>query len=131
MSNKTIDVGTGPASSTTPVSPTRAAMAPRAGSKVSRGLAVAGFSLLGILVFLLSVGVAMTLGPADVSLVNVRDIITNHLGLMDIPIRVSDEAIVWQERLPRALVAAACGAGLGLCGTILQSLLRNPLADPF
>ncbi len=131
VSNKTIDVGTGPASSTTPVSPTRAAMAPRAGSKASRGLAVAGFSLLGILVFLLSVGVAMTLGPADVSLVNVRDIITNHLGLTDIPIRVSDEAIVWQERLPRALVAAACGAGLGLCGTILQSLLRNPLADPF
>ena len=28
-------------------------------------------------------------------------------------------------------MAAACGAGLGICGVILQSLLRNPLADPF
>ncbi|WP_430593554.1 FecCD family ABC transporter permease [Humidisolicoccus flavus] len=94
-------------------------------------LQVLGFSLLGVFIFFASLGVAMTLGPADVSLVNVRDIITNHLGLTDITVRVSEDAIVWQERLPRALVAAACGAGLGLSGAILQSLLRNPLADPF
>nr|WP_281258375.1 iron chelate uptake ABC transporter family permease subunit [Nocardioides gansuensis] len=79
----------------------------------------------------LSVAVAVTLGPADVSLVNVRDILLNHLRLADIPVRAAEDAIVWEERLPRALVAAACGAGLGLCGAILQSLLRNPLADPF
>ena len=78
-----------------------------------------------------SVGTATTLGPADVSLVNVRDVLLNHLTGAQIPVRVSDDAIVWQERLPRALVAAACGAGLGLCGVVLQSLLRNPLADPF
>jgi len=91
----------------------------------------AGLLVAGVLVFLASVGTAMTLGPADVSLVNVRDVVTNHLGLSQIPVRVSEDAIVWQERLPRALVAASCGAGLGLCGAILQSLLRNPLADPF
>lgn len=85
----------------------------------------------GIAVFLFSVAVAVTLGPADVSLVNVRDVVTNHLGLTEITVRVSEDAIVWQERLPRALVAASCGIGLGLCGAILQSLLRNPLADPF
>ncbi len=85
----------------------------------------------GVGLFLVSVAVAVTLGPADVSLVNVRDVVTNHLGLTTIPVRISEDAIVWQERLPRALVAAACGAGLGVCGAILQSLLRNPLADPF
>ncbi|GAB2664664.1 iron chelate uptake ABC transporter family permease subunit [Nocardia goodfellowii] len=73
----------------------------------------------------------MTLGPADVSLVNVRDVLLNHFGLADIPVRVSKDAIVWEERLPRALVAAACGTGLGICGVIMQSMLRNPLADPF
>jgi iron complex transport system permease protein len=88
-------------------------------------------TLGGVVVLALSVGIAITLGPADVSLVNVRDILLNHLGLAEIPVRVSEDAIVWQERLPRALVAAACGSGLGLCGAILQSLLRNPLADPF
>src|SRR5690606_20474240 len=34
-------------------------------------------------------------------------------------------------RLSRSLVAAASGAGLALCGAILQSLLRNPLAEPY
>jgi iron complex transport system permease protein len=85
----------------------------------------------GLVALALSIGVALTLGPADVSLVNVRDIVLNHLALAEIAVRTAENAIVWEERLPRALVAAACGAGLGLCGAILQSLLRNPLADPF
>lgn len=33
--------------------------------------------------------------------------------------------------MPRTLLAAVCGAGLAVCGTVMQSLLRNPLADPF
>ncbi|MGB6246783.1 FecCD family ABC transporter permease, partial [Gordonia sp. (in: high G+C Gram-positive bacteria)] len=37
----------------------------------------------------------------------------------------------WQNRMPRSVVAAAVGAGLAVCGVLLQSLLRNPLADPF
>ncbi|WP_245367633.1 FecCD family ABC transporter permease [Nocardia goodfellowii] len=85
----------------------------------------------GLVALALSVLVAVTLGPADVSLVNVRDVLLNHFGLADIPVRVSKDAIVWEERLPRALVAAACGTGLGICGVIMQSMLRNPLADPF
>jgi iron complex transport system permease protein len=101
------------------------------GRRWPRHAVVAVLVLGGCIALAVSVGVAVTLGPADVSLVNVRDILLNHLGLAEIPVRVSEDAIVWQERLPRALVAAACGAGLGLCGAILQSLLRNPLADPF
>ncbi len=82
-------------------------------------------------ILVVSIAVAITLGPADVSLVNVRDIVANHLGLTDIPVRAAKEAIVWEERLPRALVAACAGAGLALCGVVMQSLLRNPLAEPF
>lgn len=39
--------------------------------------------------------------------------------------------IVLQFRLPRAINAALCGAALGACGLILQTLFRNPLADPY
>ena len=39
--------------------------------------------------------------------------------------------IVRSLRLPRALAAFGCGALLALAGTLLQALLRNPLADPF
>ncbi|BBM03660.1 iron ABC transporter permease [Microbulbifer sp. GL-2] len=38
--------------------------------------------------------------------------------------------IVHAIRLPRALLAAAVGAVLAICGAMLQGLFRNPLADP-
>ena len=38
--------------------------------------------------------------------------------------------IVWQLRLPRALLALLVGAMLGAAGAALQGYLRNPLADP-
>jgi len=39
--------------------------------------------------------------------------------------------IVWQLRLPRVCIAATVGASLGICGALLQGMLRNPLADPY
>lgn len=39
--------------------------------------------------------------------------------------------IVLDLRLPRALLAAIVGAGLGMVGAVLQTLTRNDLADPF
>ncbi|NLS00006.1 iron ABC transporter permease [Rhizobium sp. P38BS-XIX] len=41
-----------------------------------------------------------------------------------------DSIFVWTLRLPRSLTAAASGAGLAVSGYILQTLTRNPLADP-
>ncbi|MFN3644067.1 MAG: FecCD family ABC transporter permease [Gemmobacter sp.] len=38
--------------------------------------------------------------------------------------------ILWEIRLPRAILAAAVGAALGLSGAALQGFLRNPLAEP-
>ena len=38
--------------------------------------------------------------------------------------------VLWHLRLPRALLAAAVGAALGLAGALSQGLFRNPLADP-
>src|SRR6185437_689039 len=43
----------------------------------------------------------------------------------------TSSVIVLQLRLPRVLSAALVGAGLALAGAVLQSLLRNPLAEPF
>ncbi len=39
--------------------------------------------------------------------------------------------IIWNIRLPRVLFAALCGAGLALCGGAMQSLVLNPVADPY
>nr|WP_189984838.1 iron ABC transporter permease [Streptomyces capoamus] len=43
----------------------------------------------------------------------------------------TDDLIVWQLRVPRALLAALVGAGLGVVGAAVQALVRNPLADPY
>jgi iron complex transport system permease protein len=42
-----------------------------------------------------------------------------------------DTAIVLAVRLPRAITAALAGAALGVAGLQMQTLFRNPLADPF
>lgn len=42
-----------------------------------------------------------------------------------------NQTIVWQLRLPRILAAMLVGAALGTSGSLLQGMLRNPLATPF
>lgn len=39
--------------------------------------------------------------------------------------------IVWQLRMPRTLLAFLAGSGLAIAGLILQTVTRNPLADPY
>lgn len=39
--------------------------------------------------------------------------------------------LFWNLRLPRVVTAAAVGASLAVVGAVLQTMLRNPLADPF
>lgn len=41
------------------------------------------------------------------------------------------ETILFDIRLPRVLLGASVGASLALAGSSLQSLLRNPLAEPY
>ncbi|WP_418277353.1 putative F420-0 ABC transporter permease subunit [Isoptericola jiangsuensis] len=84
---------------------------------------------------LASVVVAVTIGPAGLTPSDVAQVVATRLGLGDLlglatPDRL-DDGIVWQLRLPRVLTAAAVGAGLAVCGVVMQSLTRNPLADPY
>lgn len=39
--------------------------------------------------------------------------------------------IIWEIRFPRVLMAVIAGAGLAMCGTIMQAAVQNPLADPY
>jgi len=75
--------------------------------------------------------VAVTIGPAAVSLAQVAGSIAGHLGIPAEPVPILVDSIVWQLRLPRVLTAALVGAGLALSGAVMQSVTRNPLADPY
>ena len=41
------------------------------------------------------------------------------------------DQIVWGLRLPRTVLAVVAGAGLSVGGAVMQTLVRNPLADPY
>ncbi|MBG0852510.1 iron chelate uptake ABC transporter family permease subunit [Streptomyces spinoverrucosus] len=85
----------------------------------------------GLVVLVASVAVALTIGPADIGVADVWSVVASHLGGDPSGLTPIRDGIVWNLRLPRTLLAAVCGAGLALCGAVMQSLLRNPLADPF
>jgi iron complex transport system permease protein len=85
----------------------------------------------GLVALLASVAVAVTIGPADISTGDVWASVAAHLGFGDSTLAPLRDGIVWNLRMPRTLLAAVCGAGLAVCGAVMQSLLRNPLADPF
>jgi iron complex transport system permease protein len=43
----------------------------------------------------------------------------------------NSELVIWHMRLPQTITSALVGAGLALCGAVLQVVLKNPLASPF
>ena len=100
-----------------------------------RGMAGPGFAaLLGVLcvVVVLSIVLAVTLGPADISpatawRIGIHQFLPDAVAA-DWP--AAHERIVWHVRLPRALLAVLVGAALAVVGTVLQAMVRNPLADP-
>lgn len=95
-----------------------------------RGPLVGWTAALG-LVLAASLVAAVSIGPADIRPADVLRSLLHHLGAGENPLTELRDAIVWQSRAPRALTAAAVGAGLALCGATMQGLTRNPLADPY
>ncbi len=39
--------------------------------------------------------------------------------------------IIWEIRFPRVLLGAICGAGLAICGVLMQCVTKNPIAEPY
>lgn len=87
---------------------------------------------LGFVVLFLSLSVAVSVGAVSVPLPTVWGILTNKVvpDLITPDWSGGREAIVWDIRFPRALLACLVGAGLAVVGASLQAVTRNPLADP-
>lgn len=87
---------------------------------------------VAIAALFLSVSVAVSVGAVSVPLPTVWGIIGNKIipGIVTPDWSAGREAIVWDIRMPRALLACLVGAGLAIVGASLQAVTRNPLADP-
>ena len=90
-----------------------------------RLLFIAGCAVLCLLVMAYSV----TLGTYPVSVSEVYGILWD--ALLNVPNDTDAYHVVVDLRLPRILGAIVCGFALAVCGTAMQSILKNPLADPY
>lgn len=87
---------------------------------------------LSAMVLIVSLSAAISVGAVAVPTGTVWSVIANRLfpGVLTPDWSSGQEAIVWELRLPRAILAATVGAGLAMVGATLQAVTRNPLADP-
>lgn len=52
--------------------------------------------------------------------------------LLDLePSNVTYSGVLWKIRMPRVPMGVVVGAGLSLCGIVMQAVVQNPLAEPF
>ncbi len=89
-------------------------------------------AIISLLVTLASVVVATSIGSVDVPVNKVfKSVFVCSNNATDCGVEVVYQKIVWEIRLPRILMALLTGMGLSITGAILQSVTRNPLADPY
>lgn len=74
----------------------------------------------------LSVLADLVSGPSGLP---IRDVLTALTGTGEVS--RATQVIVWQVRLPVAVMALLVGAALSLAGAEMQTVLDNPLAEPF
>lgn len=80
--------------------------------------------MLGIMVLLFFV-VSLLIGSVSIPVSE-----TFRILIGEESVKPSWQYIVIESRLPQAVTAMLCGASLAVCGLILQTAFRNPLAGP-
>lgn len=88
-------------------------------------------ALILVTLFALCLGVAI--GSANISVSDVVAVLLHKLFNVALPEHVKDidASILWSIRFPQAVMAFLVGAALASSGTIMQSVLRNPLASSY
>lgn len=84
-----------------------------------------------MLLLLGSILVSAAVGAVGIPLPDIWNSVLHRLGLGGAALPGAGESIIWSLRLPRAMTAAAVGAGLAISGVVMQALTRNSLADPY
>lgn len=88
------------------------------------------FLVVLTLVILFSGLFATSFGAANISMLDVFTALAHQLFSLG-EIEPIKERIIIELRLPRVILAFFAGAGLALSGSVLQTVTRNPLADPY
>jgi iron complex transport system permease protein len=88
---------------------------------------VAGAFLVGSLL------VGLGVGPVGIGVGSIAQSALAHVPFLDVHSHLSrvQEAVLWQLRAPRVVLAALVGGMLAIAGSAYQGVFRNPLADPY
>lgn len=92
------------------------------------------FILLLLAALLFSLLWAVTIGSVNIKIADVYQVILYKLtGIGDAALygQGSMSDIVWFVRLPRLVLAIGIGMALSIAGTVMQAIVKNPLADPY
>lgn len=95
----------------------------RTDAQPRRGTINALWWVVFALVIVVLAWLSLFVGARPVSVSVVWDAMFHHTG-------GADQEIVIGYRVPRALLAIVVGAALGMAGSLIQRLMRNPLGDP-
>ena len=87
--------------------------------------------IIFIFLLIIAFGVALGIGPYQISIGRVYDCIFYRFTHWDEGIQTLDMRIIWEQRMPIILTAVIAGIGLGGAGAAMQSMMKNPLADPY
>ena len=86
------------------------------------------------MVLVVELFLSLLLGSVDLSLQDIWQTVINGIisdKSVDAPGQGPLHDIIWILRIPRGLLACIAGAGLAVCGVVMQAIIKNPLADPY
>lgn len=84
----------------------------------------AAVMVVGSVILLITLYMSLTSGAFDMT---VQDVLRTLLRMDQKP---DQDLVIFEFRLPRIVIAALVGLGLGIAGAVIQGITRNGLADP-
>ncbi len=87
-----------------------------------------------IIAVILTAIYAVSIGTVDIELKKIIDIFMANFFKNSYPDNYSEgilRDVVWLIRMPRVVLACLVGMALSVAGVVMQSVVKNPLADPY
>jgi iron complex transport system permease protein len=91
------------------------------------------WGLCATVFLVVSLLVALAIGPVSLGTGAIVESALSHVPFLHVhsPLGRVEEAVLWQLRAPRIVLAGLVGGMLALAGSAYQGVFRNPLADPY
>ncbi|WP_225071174.1 iron ABC transporter permease [Desulfuromonas sp. CSMB_57] len=88
------------------------------------------FLLLTLGVLLSGMFLSISFGPWQIGLTDIGRIVVTRIFGQPGETDPAALAIIWYGRIPRTLTGALVGFALGVAGTVMQGIFKNPMAEP-